>query len=53
MSERVNTLVNRYRRWRRYRETLREIETLSPHELEDIGISTADIRRRAREAAGR
>ncbi len=51
MSQRMNSLVGRYRRWRRYRNTLRELSSLTPHELADIGVSQADIRPRARQAA--
>ena len=51
MSRNTKTLLNRYRRWRRYRETLRELSSLSTHELNDLGIHRGDISRLAREAA--
>jgi uncharacterized protein YjiS (DUF1127 family) len=47
----ANTLYNRYRRWRRYRETVRELQGLSSRELNDLGIQRMDISRLAREAA--
>jgi len=47
----ANTLYGRFRRWRRYRETVRELKNLSPRELNDLGIFPADISRLAREAS--
>lgn len=44
-------LVSRYQRWRRYRTTVRELENLTTRELEDLGISRADIHRVARQAS--
>jgi uncharacterized protein YjiS (DUF1127 family) len=46
-----NSIYNRYRRWRRYRETVRELQNLSSHELKDLGIHRGDIGRLAREAS--
>lgn len=51
MSRNTNTLYSRYRRWRRYRDTVRELQNLSSRELTDLGIIRADISRLAREAA--
>ena len=51
MSRNINTLVSRYRRWRRYRETVRELQGLSTHELSDLGIRRGEIGRLAREAS--
>ena len=51
MSRNVNTLYDRYRRWRRYRQTVRELQGLSPRELNDLGISQGEIGRLAREAS--
>ena len=51
MSRNTTTLLNRLRRWRRYRETVRELESLSPRELSDLGIRRGDIGRLAREAS--
>lgn len=46
-----NSLYGRYRRWRRYRDTVRELKGLSTRELNDLGIVPADISRLAREAS--
>lgn len=44
--------VSRYAaRQTAFRQTLNELETLTDRELADLGISRADIRRVAREAA--
>jgi uncharacterized protein YjiS (DUF1127 family) len=51
MSQTNNTIYGRFRRWRRYRETVRELQVLTPRELSDLGISRGDIGRLAREAA--
>ena len=51
MARNVNKLYDRYRRWRRYRDTVRELQNLSPRELNDLGINRGDIGRLAREAA--
>ncbi len=51
MTRKTNTLYDRYRRWRRYRETVRELQGLSTHELNDLGINRVDISRLAREAS--
>ena len=48
---RNSNLMNRYRRWRRYRETVRELQGLSSRELIDLGIVRTDIGRLAREAS--
>lgn len=47
----ANTLYGRFRRWRRYRDTVRELKGLSTRELNDLGILHADIGRLAREAS--
>lgn len=44
------TLIKRYDRWRRYNQTLAELNGLSNRELADLGISRSDIDRVAREA---
>lgn len=46
-----NAVYSRYQRWRRYRQTVRELQALSGRELTDLGILRADIGRLAREAA--
>jgi uncharacterized protein YjiS (DUF1127 family) len=51
MSRNISNLYSRYRRWRRYRDTVRELQGLSTRELNDLGIQRADIGRLAREAA--
>jgi uncharacterized protein YjiS (DUF1127 family) len=51
MSRNTDNLYSRYRRWRRYRETVRELQALSPRELNDLGIQRGDISRLAREAS--
>jgi len=51
MSSNSNTMLNRYRRWRRYRETVRELQGLSTRELSDLGIHRNDIGRIARQAS--
>ena len=37
-------LVDAWKRYRRYRSTVAELESLSPRELDDIGISPGQIR---------
>jgi uncharacterized protein YjiS (DUF1127 family) len=54
--ERVNTmflshLVGVYRQWRRYNQSLRELNRLGDRELADIGITRGDIPRVAWEAS--
>ncbi|MET0600258.1 MAG: DUF1127 domain-containing protein [Mesorhizobium sp.] len=36
-------LIRNYRNWRRYRETITELERLSNRELNDLGIARSDI----------
>jgi uncharacterized protein YjiS (DUF1127 family) len=36
-------LIRNYRNWRRYRDTVSELSRLSNRELNDLGISRADI----------
>jgi uncharacterized protein YjiS (DUF1127 family) len=43
-------LINNYRNWRRYRETVNELSRLSNRERADLGISRYDIRYVARKA---
>jgi uncharacterized protein YjiS (DUF1127 family) len=51
MSQNQNSIRSRLRRWRRYRETVRELSALSSRELSDLGIYRSDIGRLAREAS--
>lgn len=36
-------LIQNFRNWRRYRETINELSRLSNRELNDLGISRSDI----------
>ncbi len=36
-------LIRNYRNWRRYRDTVNELSRLSNRELNDVGITRADI----------
>jgi uncharacterized protein YjiS (DUF1127 family) len=36
-------LIRNYRNWRRYRETVSELERLTTRELNDLGIARSDI----------
>ncbi|MBO6901767.1 MAG: DUF1127 domain-containing protein [Rhizobiaceae bacterium] len=36
-------LIRNYRNWRRYRETVNELNRLSSRELNDLGINRGDI----------
>jgi uncharacterized protein YjiS (DUF1127 family) len=36
-------LIRNYRNWRRYRETVTELNRLSNRELSDLGIARGDI----------
>lgn len=51
MSRNTNTFYGRFRRWRKYRETVRELQSLTTRELSDLGINRGDIGRLAREAS--
>lgn len=48
-----DTVVKNYRQWRTYRETVGELSRLSNRDLNDLGISRADITFVARRAAGK
>ena len=39
--------------WRKYRQTVAELDRLSNRELNDLGVNRADIRSVARAALGR
>ena len=47
----TNPIVKTYRTWRRGRQTYDELMRLTTRELNDLGISRADIRAIARENA--
>ena len=36
-------LIRNYRNWRRYRDTVNELNRLTSRELNDLGISRGDI----------
>ncbi|OQM76264.1 DUF1127 domain-containing protein [Manganibacter manganicus] len=44
-------LIRSYRNWRRYTETVRELNRLNARELDDLGINRTDIARVARAAS--
>jgi uncharacterized protein YjiS (DUF1127 family) len=46
-----DTLVNRYRTWRKYRSTYEELMKLSNRELDDLGITRGEIPSIARRTA--
>lgn len=43
-------LIRNFRNWRRYRETVTELNRLSNRELADLGINRTDIHMVARKA---
>ncbi len=43
-------LIQNYRNWRRYRDTVTELSRLSNRELNDLGIARGDIRFVARKS---
>ena len=45
-------IVRSYSNWRRYRETVNELNRLSQRELADLGIARADINSLARRSVG-
>jgi uncharacterized protein YjiS (DUF1127 family) len=47
----MSLVLTKVQRWLPYRETVRELESLSERELSDRGIGRADIRHIARQAA--
>lgn len=51
MARKVSSLYDNFRRWRRYRTTVRELEQLSNRELNDLGIHRSQIHSVARQAA--
>lgn len=44
------SLIRNFRNWRRYRETVTELNRLSNRELADLGINRHDIHAVARKA---
>ncbi len=49
----LSHVVHAYRQWRRYNESLRELNRLGDHELADIGLTRSDIPRAAWENSER
>ena len=49
----LDSVVKNYRQWRTYRETVDELNRLSNRDLNDLGISRADITFVARKASGK
>ncbi|WP_204349976.1 DUF1127 domain-containing protein, partial [Serratia marcescens] len=49
----LSHLVDMYRQWRRYNESLRELNRLADRELADIGMTRGDIPRVAWESSER
>ncbi|MBO6757151.1 MAG: DUF1127 domain-containing protein [Roseibium sp.] len=46
----LDNVVRSYQNWKRYRSTYDELSRLSNRELDDLGISRADISHYARQA---
>jgi uncharacterized protein YjiS (DUF1127 family) len=49
----LSNLIGVYRQWRRYNESVRELNQLGDRELADLGISRGDIPRLAWESSER
>ncbi len=49
--EMIDSLVKSYRSWRKYRSTYEELMKLSSRELDDLGITRAEIPNIARRVA--
>lgn len=45
-------IARKFSNWRKYRETLTELDRMTDRELHDLGIGRSDIRRVARTAVG-
>ncbi len=48
----IKSITARFNAWRRYRLSVRELSQLSDRELNDLGISRADIEHVARQSVG-
>jgi uncharacterized protein YjiS (DUF1127 family) len=46
----MSLVLRKVQRWLTYRDTVRELESLSERELSDLGIGRGDIRDIARQA---
>jgi uncharacterized protein YjiS (DUF1127 family) len=49
----LSNLIGVYRQWRRYNESVRELNQLGDRDLADLGISRGDIPRLAWESSER
>ena len=49
----IKTIAEKFSAWRRYRDAVRELSSLTDHELGDIGVNRHDIGAIAREHAAR
>ncbi len=49
----LSHIVSAFQQWRRYNQSLRELNRLGDHELADIGITRSDIPRVAWEHSER
>jgi len=45
-------IARSFNSWRKYRQTVTELDRMSNRELHDLGIDRSDIRRVARQAVG-
>lgn len=45
-------IASKFNNWRKYRQTINELDRMTDRELHDLGIGRHDIRRVARTAAG-
>jgi uncharacterized protein YjiS (DUF1127 family) len=45
-------IANKFNNWRKYRQTINELDRMTDRELHDLGIGRHDIRRVARTASG-
>lgn len=39
----IDTIIQKYRNWKKYRQTFAELSRLSERELDDVGIGRGDI----------
>ena len=51
MGTRFNSLAQSFSRYRKYRETLSELDQLSERDLQDLGLHRSNMRQVARQAA--
>ncbi|SEP79239.1 Uncharacterized conserved protein YjiS, DUF1127 family [Faunimonas pinastri] len=51
MAKSLNSLNRTIQRWKRYRTTVRELESMNKRELSELGLERGDIHAIARRAA--